>query len=65
MGRSRRISARSVVEILPDSIRVATPEGEISLKNDFVFAMIGYHPDTEFLGAHGIVLRAETQRPAH
>src|SRR5579864_3640167 len=31
-----------VVEIQMDSIRVATPEGEVSLKNDFVFALIGY-----------------------
>ena len=38
-----------VVEVLPDSIRVATPDGEISLKNDFVFALIGYRPDLEFL----------------
>jgi thioredoxin reductase (NADPH) len=52
-----------VLEILPDSIRVETPGGEVVLKNDFVFAMIGYHPDTDFLAAHGIVLDSETQRP--
>ncbi len=52
-----------LVEVLPDAIRVATPEGERTLKNDFVFAMIGYHPDTEFLAAHGIVFDPETQRP--
>jgi thioredoxin reductase (NADPH) len=52
-----------LLEVLPDSIRVQTPEGDLSLKNDFVFAMIGYHPDTEFLGAHGIVFDPETRRP--
>jgi len=52
-----------VVEILPDSIRVATPEGEVLLKNDFVFALIGYQPDLEFLNATGITLEPETQRP--
>ncbi len=52
-----------VLEIRPDSIRVAAPAGELSLKNDFVFAMIGYHPDTEFLAAHGIVFEPDTQRP--
>ena len=31
----------SVLEILPDSIRMATPEGELTLANDFVFAMTG------------------------
>jgi thioredoxin reductase (NADPH) len=53
----------SVTEILPDSIRVATPDGEVSLRNDFVFALIGYQPDLAFLNAIGISLEAETQRP--
>jgi thioredoxin reductase (NADPH) len=52
-----------VTEILPDSIRVATPEGEIALKNDFVFALIGYRPDLKFLNETGITLEAETLRP--
>jgi thioredoxin reductase (NADPH) len=52
-----------VVEVLPDSIRVETPEGEISLKNDFVFALIGYQPDLQFLNATGIVLEPDTLRP--
>lgn len=52
-----------VVEILPDSIRVETAEGEITLKNDFVFAMVGYQPDLDFLADTGITLEPETQRP--
>ncbi|MGC9971941.1 MAG: YpdA family putative bacillithiol disulfide reductase [Bryobacteraceae bacterium] len=52
-----------LLEIRPDSIRVATPQGELELKNDFVFAMIGYHPDVEFLARHGIVFEPDTQRP--
>jgi thioredoxin reductase (NADPH) len=52
-----------VVEILPDTIRVATPDGEITLKNDFVFALIGYRPDLEFLSALGISLEPQTQKP--
>jgi len=52
-----------VVEILPDAIRVATPQGEISLKNDFVFALIGYRPDLDFLNATGIALEPDTERP--
>ena len=52
-----------VVEILPESIRVATPQGELMLKNDFLFAMTGYHPDIEFLAAHGITFDAQTRRP--
>ena len=52
-----------VVEIDIDSVRVATPEGEISLKNDFVFALIGYQPDLNFLNATGISLEPATQKP--
>jgi thioredoxin reductase (NADPH) len=52
-----------VTEITEDSVRIATPDGEKIIKNDFVFAMTGYRPDTTFLGAHGIVFDAETGRP--
>jgi len=53
----------SVVEIYRDSIKLATPKGEVLLKNDFVFALIGYQPDLAFLNATGITLEPETQRP--
>jgi thioredoxin reductase (NADPH) len=51
----------SVREITPDSILLATPEGELRLKNDFVLAMTGYHPDFSFLSALGIEL---SQQPS-
>ena len=62
-GEIRGYFHSSVMEILKDSIRVATPAGEINLKNDFVFALIGYRPDLEFLNATGITLEPESQRP--
>ena len=52
-----------VVEICKDSIKIATPKGEVLLRNDFVFALIGYQPDLAFLNATGITLEPETQRP--
>jgi len=52
-----------VVEIYKDSIKIATTEGEVLLRNDFVFALIGYQPDLAFLNATGITLEPETQRP--
>ena len=52
-----------VTEIRVDSIRVMTPEGEISLRNDFVFALTGYSPDVEFLGRLGIRFDAHSRRP--
>jgi thioredoxin reductase (NADPH) len=52
-----------VLEILPRSVRIRTPEGERTLKNDFVFALTGYHPDYEFLTALGIELKKPEMRP--
>jgi thioredoxin reductase (NADPH) len=52
-----------VVEILPDSIVVATQDGEVILKNDFVFALTGYSPDLNFLNSIGITLDPDTQKP--
>jgi thioredoxin reductase (NADPH) len=52
-----------VIEILPDAVRIATPQGEVRIKNDYVFAMTGYRPDFEFLAAHGVQLEPETKRP--
>jgi thioredoxin reductase (NADPH) len=52
-----------VTEIRPDSIVVATPKGEIVLKNDFLFALTGYSPDLNFLNSIGITLESATQKP--
>src|SRR6202044_2218215 len=41
-GEIRGYFNSSVIEILKDSVRVATPEGEVTLRNDFVFALVGY-----------------------
>jgi len=66
-----------VLEIRPDSILVApthtTLEKETSqkgdrdqvqtIKNDFVFAMTGYHPDTDFLQRLGVAVEPRRMRP--
>lgn len=52
-----------VAEILPDSVRLSTPGGEVTLRNDFVFAMTGYRPDFTFLREQGVELDPATQRP--
>ncbi len=53
----------SVTEILPDAVKLSTPEGPKTIKNDFVFAMIGYRPDIEFLERHGIRFDPQAGRP--
>ncbi|MBV8846179.1 MAG: YpdA family putative bacillithiol disulfide reductase [Bryobacterales bacterium] len=52
-----------VLEIRERSVLIETPEGEKELKNDFVFAMTGYRPDTEFLEAHGIRFDPASHKP--
>lgn len=52
-----------VKEIRPWDVVLDTPEGEVMLKNDFVFAMVGYRPDFEFMSEHGVHLDPETKRP--
>ena len=52
-----------VLEIHPESVRIKTPEGEHTLKNDFVFALTGYHPDYDFLRSLGIELQGPEMRP--
>ena len=52
-----------VTEITSDAIRLETPDGPKVLKNDFVFALIGYQPDLAFLNATGITLDPQTKRP--
>jgi thioredoxin reductase (NADPH) len=62
-GEIRGLFRTSVVRIDPASVTLRTPDGEIIIRNDFVFAMTGYRPDTEFLEQHGIRFDPETMRP--
>jgi len=52
-----------VAEINDDCVVLRTPAGPIRLKNDFVFALTGYHPDYDFLRSVGIELSPEQLRP--
>ena len=43
-----------------------TVDGEaFTIKNDFVFAMTGYHPDHSFLTKMGVQIDEETGRPIY
>jgi thioredoxin reductase (NADPH) len=53
----------TVREINDDCVELKTPSGAVRLKNDFVFALTGYHPDYDFLRSVGIELSSEQLRP--
>jgi bacillithiol disulfide reductase len=52
-----------VTEVRREEVDIQTPRGLITLKNDFVFALTGYHPDLQFMARLGIRLDPVTQRP--
>jgi thioredoxin reductase (NADPH) len=53
----------SVQEIGADYVLLSTPDGPVRMHNDFVFAMIGYHPDYDFLRSVGLELSDVQYRP--
>lgn len=52
----------SIREIHPDHVIIKTPDKEVNLKNDFVLAMTGYHPDYSFLKKIGIHFKEDTTK---
>ncbi|PGT87148.1 YpdA family putative bacillithiol disulfide reductase [Bacillus sp. AFS040349] len=54
-----------VLEIEETSVKYIVNDEEKQIKNDFVFAMTGYHPDHKFLRSMGVTINAETGRPTH
>ena len=52
----------NVTSITEDAVCLTTPEGEVRLPNDFVFALTGYHPDFGFLEQLGVRLDEANDR---
>ena len=61
-GSIRAIKNSKVVEILPTEVRLATPEGEIRLPNDWVLALTGYRPNFSLLDQLGVTLSLDEKR---
>jgi len=55
-----------LIEIREKEVDIETPDGKITIPNDFVLALTGYQPNFEFLTRIGIKLDAENQnKPEH
>ena len=52
----------TVEEIREDEVVLSTPEGEVRLPNQFVFALTGYHPDFSFIERLGVRLDPANDR---
>jgi thioredoxin reductase (NADPH) len=62
-GEVKALFRSHVTEITPDAVVVQTPAGQQTLKNDFVFALTGYHPDFEFLERMGVRFEGSDRLP--
>lgn len=62
-GEIKAYFRSNVVEITPDAVKLETPDGPVTLKNDFVFAMTGYHLDFAFLETFGIEFSGPDKLP--
>ena len=62
-GEIKAYFESNVVEVTPDTVVVETPEGRVTLRNDFVFAMTGYHPDFDFLEGLGVRFEGPDRLP--
>lgn len=52
-----------IAEIRQDEVDLVTPTGEVTLRNHFVFALVGYRPDEKLLESIGICIDSSTGRP--
>ncbi len=61
-GQVNAYFSSSVREITLEHVVLDTPNGAVTLENDYVFALTGYHPDFEFLCSLGIQLSGEADK---
>lgn len=62
-GEINMLFEAQVEEITHEEVRIRKLNQEFSVKNDFVFAMIGYHPDHDFLKNMGVHIDDSSGRP--
>ena len=53
----------SIEEITDTTVSINTPEGMVTIPNDYVFSLIGYQPDTKMLQSIGIQIDSSTLIP--
>ena len=61
-GEITAFFSSTVTRITEDEITLATPEGERTLPNHFVFALTGYRPDFDFLESLGVQIDEANDR---
>jgi thioredoxin reductase (NADPH) len=65
-GEIKAFFNSTVYEISEHEVTISTPEGLVSIPNDYVIAMTGYQPNLDFLTRIGIELSAdEIRKPTY
>ena len=58
----RHLFSSAMIALILGNPYWAHAQGEVTLPNDYVFALTGYHPDFEFLRGLGIKLSGEADK---
>lgn len=61
-GEIKAYFKSTVTNIAEDDVTLSTPAGPLTLRNQFVFALTGYHPDFDFIEQLGVKLDAGNDR---
>src|SRR3984885_9427254 len=61
-GEIQAYFSSTVTNISEDGVILSTPEGEVIIANQFVFALTGYHPDFSFIERLGVKLDEANDR---
>ncbi|MFC6646725.1 YpdA family putative bacillithiol disulfide reductase [Granulicella cerasi] len=61
-GEVQGLMNTTCTQITEDTVTLQTPEGERTIKNDFVFALTGYQPDFSFIESMGVHLDPDNAR---
>lgn len=61
-GSIRAFTRSKVKEITEKEVTISTPEGEVTIANDFVLAMTGYKPNFALLDQLGVELSLDEKR---
>jgi thioredoxin reductase (NADPH) len=65
-GSIRAFFQSEISEIRPHELDIQTPEGIVTIENDYVIAMTGYQPNLSFLSKIGIELSPdEIRKPTY
>ncbi len=61
-GEIKCYFSSSITDIREHDVNIQTPEGNLTIENDFVLAMTGYQPDFSFLERLGVALTPDAKR---